>query len=93
MNDDEGVEDEESLLLQNLGKLNKPTSCVWREGGEKKSHVLGLLIENFGSFVQWHAKEDALPDDRGHYKNNHKIHSKLFTASRSVYNAQKLAFL
>ena len=83
------LEDEEALLSRN-NKQFQPDA--WTQGGEKKAHIMGLLIENFGSLVEWQHREDAVPDYRGHFKDEDKIYSKLFTASISVYKAQKYKF-
>lgn len=42
------------------------------------------LIEYFGRLVQWEPQEGAIPDNRGKYREEDKIYSKLIKSTKTV---------
>ena len=63
---------------------------VWNGGGARKNEVVRELIKCFGSMVESHAKNYALPDHTGRYKMEDTIFEKLLDAPKYVSKAKRL---
>lgn len=62
---------------------------TWSTAGAKKNEVVRELIKCFGSMIESHAKEYALPDNKGRYKSDDLVFEKLLDAPKYVAKAKR----
>jgi hypothetical protein len=62
---------------------------TWSSAGAKKNEVVRELIKCFGSMVESHAKEYAIPDIKGRFKADDLVYEKLLDAPKYVAKAKR----
>ena len=62
---------------------------IWVDQGAKKNEVMQELIKCFGSMVESHPMEYALPDHTGRFKPEDMIFEKLLDAPKYVAKAKR----
>lgn len=65
---------------------------VWSTAGPKKNEVVRELIKCFGSMIESHPKEYAIPDHNGRFKPEDLVFEKLLDAPKYVAKAKRYYF-
>jgi hypothetical protein len=67
-------------------------SNVWFASGPQKNAAIRILIQCFGSMVEAVAKDGAVPDHRGRYRQEDMQFHKLLDAAKQVVKAKRSVF-
>lgn len=62
---------------------------IWNSGGLKKDETVRELIKCFGSMIESHPKEYAIPDHSGKFKTEDMVYTKLLDAAKYVTKAKR----
>lgn len=62
---------------------------TWAANSAKKNEVVRELIKCFGSMVESHAREYAIPDIKGRFKPDDLVYVKLLDAPKYVAKAKR----
>ena len=85
--ENEGSGNEEGDELEVL--FDARPKDIWQTNNAKKNEVVRELIKCFGSMVESHAKEYAIPDHTGRFKSEDMVFEKLLDAPKYVAQAKR----
>lgn len=87
--DESGEEGSEHEDDQFEAMLNNTRKDVWKDNLSQKNEIVRELIKCFGSMVESHAKEYAIPDHMGRFRPEDKNYEKLLDAPKFVTRAKR----
>ncbi|RYH15606.1 hypothetical protein EON65_31515 [archaeon] len=62
---------------------------IWSAGGVRKDIAIRVLVNCFGSMVESMPQENAIPDNKGRYRSEDLVYTKLLDAARQVSKAKR----
>ena len=80
---------EEQLEDQFEATLAAKGNNTWSAGGVRKDIAIRVLVNCFSSMVEFMPREGAIPDNKGRYRNEDLVYTKLLDAAKQVSKAKK----